>query len=153
MSACQICTWPLRVVCLRTYPRIRVEPNRCGPVSRFSISRFITAQWSPDSSAFFLNDEFASDRTDAYLYDVQTLDRLNVGKKIIAAYPNAKKFSRDHAYFEGERWQDAKHVTVRFRGHTGSPVVCFDSRYIVTRDGSVKKLFETAGPIDRVLCY
>jgi len=113
----------------------------------FGISRTITAQWAPDSSGFFVNNEFSSDTTAAYIYDARTLERLDVGKAILAAYPDARKFTNGHAYFDIQRWQNAKRVIVVFHGHMDSvsPIVCFESEYNVGRDGSVTRLSDKSG--------
>jgi len=80
-------------------------------------------------------------------------NRLKVSEKILAADPGARRFAYGHAYFDAETWQDSKHIAVRFHGHTDdSPVICFESRYIVTRDGSVTKLAEAFGPLGGVPC-
>src|SRR4051812_5598873 len=118
----------------------------------FELSRTITARWTPDSSAFAVNNEYASDGTDAYIYDIPTLSRMNVGEEILAAFPGAKRFAHDHSYFDIQSWQDPKHVLVRFHGHAGSPVECFDSQYVVARDGKVTKVSEVSGPIGRLPC-
>lgn len=118
------------------------------------LSRTLSAQWAPDSSAFSINNEFSSDTTNAFIYDVRTLERISVGERILAVDPAAKRFSNGHSYFDIESWPDTKHVIVRFHGHveSESPVICFDSRYNVSRDGAVTKLSEQSGTPGRVPC-
>src|ERR1051325_949853 len=41
--------------------------------------------WSPDSKAFAVNDRWASDSENAYIYDTETLKRQNVGEDILTA--------------------------------------------------------------------
>jgi hypothetical protein len=89
----------------------------------------------------------------AYIYDVRTLGRLDVGGQIIAADAEAARFvftqySAPHSYFHAVRWLDARHVEVQLHGHTDGtwtgtslrPGECFDLRYRVSRDGAVQKL-------------
>ena len=119
----------------------------------FNLSRTITAQWAPDSTAFFVNDEFASDGTEAYIYEVPSFNRLKVSQNILAADSSARNYARGHAYFDADGWLGSKRIAVRFHGHTdNSPVTCFEFRYIITRDGTVTKGAEVVGPIGQVPC-
>jgi hypothetical protein len=58
--------------------------------------------WSPESSAFVANDRAASSEEDAYLYNAQTLNRLDLRKLILAADKHAARIVSDpntgHAY-------------------------------------------------------
>jgi hypothetical protein len=91
--------------------------------------------WSQDSSAFLVNDRAASDLETASLYDVASLNRLDLGRAIAAADPQTGRFFlqikngpapfsgfngrlTDHSYVHGTRWLDANHVAVRISGHT-----------------------------------
>jgi hypothetical protein len=136
-------------------PQFWIQDNLSGKKTLlFGLSRTLTARWAPDSSAFAVNDEFSSDTTAAYIYAVPTLTRLNLGEKIIAAYPKDERFTNGHAYFEIEGWKDPKHVTVVFHGHADgeSPMVCFELRYLVARDGSATKLSEVSGLPPKAPC-
>ena len=111
----------------------------------------LSLAWSPDSAAFIANDREASDREHAYIYDVNTLGRLDLDRLILAADASAHRFvpgpdRAPHSYFHGVRWLDASHVEVRLHGHTDGwagasirPVECFDLRYRVDMDGAVEK--------------
>ena len=106
----------------------------------------LSARWSPDSRAFTVSYG-PSDSKQAYIYDAGTLERLDVGSRILEADASARRFSGGHAYFVPESWEDAQHVIVRFNGHTDeSPVVCFDFRYRVSRAGVVERLSQRSGP-------
>src|SRR5689334_14957964 len=79
-------------------PQFWFQDNASGKKTLLiELGRTLSAFWSPDSSAFAVNDEYASDGTNAYIYDVHTLKRMDVGEKILGAYPADKKFSRGHA--------------------------------------------------------
>jgi len=113
----------------------------------------LTLAWSPDSAAFIANDRAVSDVEFAYVYDAKTLDRLDLGSRILAADAEIARFvpgqnTAPHSYFHAIRWLDARHVEVQLHGHIDGtrdgtsvrPGDCFDLRYSVTRNGAVKKL-------------
>ena len=121
----------------------------------------LTLAWSPDSMAFIANDRAASDRETAYIYDVATLDRMDLSSRILAADSEASRFvpgknAAPHSYFHAIRWLDARRVEVRLHGHTDGtwngtsarPGDCFDLRYLVSRDGGVQKLSQRVSPIN-----
>lgn len=110
----------------------------------------LSAAWSPDGKAFSVNDHTASDTTRAYIYDADTLGRLNVADSILKADRDAEPYAQGHAYFDIERWDGPQWVLVHFHGHTDQPpVVCFDFRYRVSRTGTVEKLSQRVVPISR----
>jgi hypothetical protein len=126
----------------------------------------LTLAWSPDSAAFLVNDRMMSDVEYAYIYDVRTLDKLDLRGHVVASVlahePGAARFlpgvnaAANHSYFHGLRWLDAGHVELRLFGHTDGtrnptpvpddqdsyviPGACFDLRYRISRDGVVEKL-------------
>ncbi len=122
----------------------------------------LTLAWSPDSKAFIANDRTASDVEYAYIYDVKTLQRLDLRNRILAVDPEASHFvpSRDistHSYFHAIRWLDANHIAMQLHGHTDSPqngtsVQCFDFRYRVSKDGAVQKLSRLVAPVASKAC-
>jgi len=120
----------------------------------------LSLAWSPDSTAFVVNDRAVSDLETAYIYNVKTLDRLDLRRAILAADAEAGTFvprgnAGPHSYFHVLRWLDATHVEVQLHGHTdgrrdGSavrPGDCFDVRYRVDRAGVVQKLSRALSPI------
>jgi hypothetical protein len=120
----------------------------------------LTLSWSPDSAAFILNDREVSDLEISYLYDVKTLDRLDLRSRILAADSEAVRFVQSeysaHAYFHAIRWLDAPHVEVQLHGYTGGtrngntvrPGDCFDLRYRAGGDGTVRKVSQQVSPIN-----
>ena len=109
-----------------------------------AISGTLSAMWSPDGQAFSVGDHYASDGERTYIYDTDSLVRLDLPGNILAADPGAQRFIEAHAYFTPERWADAQHVVVRFHGHTDeAPITCFDFHYRVSRAGGVEKLSGT----------
>jgi len=141
--------WKLRIEDVRTHERkLVVEGDRPA------------AGWSPDSAAFFVNYNVASDLALSYLYTAATLDRIDVRDRIVHSDPHAGRFAGDHDYFSAVSWIDVRHVVVSFKGHTLThsgntltrPLVCFDLRYRIGLDGSVERLSERTGPASSRLC-
>jgi dipeptidyl aminopeptidase/acylaminoacyl peptidase len=139
---------------IRQTPELWIEDTRNGHQTRLlSISGTLEAEWSPNSSAFAVNDHRASDSADAYIYDAATLKRTDVADLIRTADHGTERFTNAHAYFVVDRWEGTEQVLVRFHGHTDdAPVVCFDLRYRVSRAGAVQKLSEHVSPITAKLC-
>jgi hypothetical protein len=112
----------------------------------------LTLSWSPDSAAFILNDRAVSNLEISYIYDVKTLNRLDLRSRILAADPEGARFVQSEnsalSYFHAIRWLDARHVEVQLHGFTGGtrtgttvrPGDCFDFRYRAGKDGGVQRL-------------
>jgi hypothetical protein len=135
-------------------PELWIEETRLSKRTRLlELGGTAVAAWSPDGTAFYVNDRWASDSARSYLYDTSTLQRIDLGKIILASDAEANRFANGHAYFEVERWQDSQNVVVRFHGHTDeAPVVCFDLQYEISRTGSVKKRSKQIGAMTNAGC-
>jgi hypothetical protein len=131
-------------------PQLWIEDTRTQQREMLlSIAGTLSAVWSPDGSAFSVEDHGASDSARAYLYDARTLQRLDLASRILAVDPGAERFTDAHKYWGLERWESAQQVIVRFHGHTDQPpVVCFNFRYRVSRAGSVEKLSQRVFPVN-----
>jgi hypothetical protein len=106
-----------------------------------SIPDTLSAAWASDGSAFYVQDHVASDETFSFIYDTDTLRRLDLAASILASDPAARRFADGHAHFDVDGWQGAGQVIVHFYGHTDEPPVSsFDFRYQVSRAGDVVKL-------------
>jgi hypothetical protein len=113
-----------------------------------------TAAWSPDGKGFYIEDHQSSTSTLTYLYETESMKKLDVGELILAADPEAKKFLDGHTYFDVDRWQDSGDLLVRYSGHTKeSPSMCFLMHFLILRTGTVKKLSEHIGPSDEAWCH
>ncbi len=123
-------------------PQLWIEDTRTHRRTKlFDVGGTLSAVWSGDSSAFYVNDHWASDRERAYIYNATTLKRLDIAARILAEDPASRIFANGHTYFAIERWEGAHDVAVRFSGHTDEPpVTSFDIRYRVSMAGVVKKL-------------
>src|SRR5271170_1311387 len=122
-------------------PQLWIEDTHAHRRTKLlDIPSTLTAAWSPDGTAFYLNDHAGSDKELSYIYDAATLQRIDIAARIQAEDPESRPFANGHAYFEIERWQGNQEIAVRFFGHTDEPpVTCFDFRYGVSRTGVVKK--------------
>ena len=132
-------------------PQLWIEDTRTHQRNMLlSIGGTLSAIWSPDGSAFAVHDHFASDSARTYIYNAETLQRLDTARRIQAVDPSMQRFASGHEYFDLERWESAQNVIVRLHGHTDQPpVVCFDLSYRVGRTGAVAKLSQRVFPIDR----
>jgi hypothetical protein len=130
-------------------PQLWIEDTRMHRRTKlFDIASTLTAGWSSDGSAFYVNDHSGSDEEQAYIYDAATLKRVNLGAGILAADVKSRPFSKGHAYFEVQRWEGNQEVAVRFFGHTDEPpVMHFDFHYRVSRTGAVQKLSQHIAPV------
>jgi len=132
-------------------PQLWIEDTRTHQRKMLlSVGSTLSAAWSPDGTSFFVEDHWASDRARAYIYDVDTLQRLDLGGRILTVDQSARRFADGHAYFDFERWDDEQQMSVRFHGHTDQPpVVCFDFQYRVNQgSGAVVKLSQHVFPIN-----
>lgn len=106
----------------------------------------LRAAWFPDSAQFWVEDHFASDRTQAYIYTPATLERLDLREAVLKADPSASALDRGHRYYKVAS-ADSHSLLIDFTGHTDdAPVNCFDLRYRVTRAGAVSRLSRRVGP-------
>ena len=113
----------------------------------------LTAGWSSDSVAFFVNDQIASDSELAYIYDAGGTKQVDVRGRILAADPAASRFAAGHGYFHVLDWRDRKRVIVDFDGHTDQdPVACFEFRYLVRLNGTVQKISQRLLPVTSKAC-
>jgi dipeptidyl aminopeptidase/acylaminoacyl peptidase len=135
-------------------PELWIEDTRTSRRTRLlELNGTASAAWSPDGTAFYVNNRWASDSENACIYDAATLQRIDLGKAIVDNDREARRFANGHAYFEVDRWQGSQNVAVRFHGHSDeAPVVCFELRYDVSRTSSVKKLSQRTAPVTSTGC-
>jgi hypothetical protein len=131
-------------------PQLWIEDTRTHQREMLlNIGSTLSAVWSPDGTSFSVQDHWASDSARAYIYDADTLQRLDLGRRILTVDRSGERFADGHAYFDLERWEDVQTVLVHFHGHTDErPVVCFDLHYRVSRSGTVEKLSQRVFPIN-----
>jgi len=110
--------------------------------------RSLRVGWSPDSRAFYMNDAFASDREDAYLYWVDKTKAQDLGDLILRRDQEARQLGADHQYFHVYRWADAGAVEVEYCGHTSNaPVRRFDFLYRVGLGQPVADFVRISGEV------
>jgi hypothetical protein len=129
-------------------PELWLEDIRRGNRKMLhSIGGTLRAAWSPDSTAFYVDDHLASDSTRSYIYEFPGPRRLDIADQIIKADIEANRIAKGHVYFEIEAWDANEAVRVYLHGHTDEPPIgCFDFRYVVSRLGDVKKLSQHVAP-------
>jgi hypothetical protein len=124
-----------------------------GRTKLFDIGSTLTAAWSPDGSAFYVNNHWASDREQAYIYDAATMRRLDIGARIQSADSQSRGLATGHTYFRVTGWEGTEQVAVSFFGHTDEPpVLCFTLRYRVNKAGVVTKLSQRITPATAKFC-
>jgi hypothetical protein len=121
-------------------PQLWIEETSNGDRKMLhSVGSTLSAAWSHDGTAFYVDDHLASDSTRSYLYEMPSLRRLDVANQITDN--EASRLAKGHVYFEVEHWEGNDSVQVHLHGHTDeNRVNCFDFRYVVTRLGEVKKI-------------
>lgn len=99
----------------------------------------ISVGWSPDSQHFFVNDNWASDETYAFVYDPVSLKRVDLSNLLATAVPNFNTFLDDsHHYLTVERWVNSEQMLVEFRGHFDHyPASPWNRWYQVSLSGTV----------------
>ena len=125
----------------------------------------LSVAWAPDSAAFIANDRAFSDIETAYIYDVKTLNRVDLGGRVGAADPGVARFlpngsNSPPSHFHAIRWMDSQHVEVQLNGHMDGagngtsvrPGDCFDLRYRVSRKGAVQQLSSRESSLDSKAC-
>jgi len=130
-------------------PQLWIENARTQRHTKlFDIPSTLSAAWSADGTAFYVNDHAGSDEELAYIYDAATLQRIDIAARIQAEDPKSRPFTNGHAYFHVERWEGNQEVAVRFFGHTDEPPVTdFVFRYRISRTGVVKKQSQHTAPV------
>lgn len=127
---------------VNTGPQLWIENTRTSERKLLlQLDGTARAAWSPDGTAFYVNDRLASDSTLSYLYETSTLKRIEIRDMIVGADPEAARVAKGHAYFDVDRWQSSQDALVHLHGHTDeAPVLCFNFRYQVSRARRVKRL-------------
>lgn len=139
----------------QTGPQLWIENTRTHQRKMLLIiGGTLSAAWFPDSTAFYVEDRRASDSTLTYIYQPDTLQRLDIPALIQAAFPLTRRFAEGHAYFTVDRFDGPQHLLIQLRGHTDQPppVECFQLRFRVDRAGAVQKLSERISPVTSQGC-
>ena len=85
-----------------------------------SYGRDLSVGWGPDSRAFFLNDAFASNVEDAYIYQIGGEQPFKLNDRVLGSDPEARALGADHTYFHAWRWLNTHSVEVEYCGHRSS---------------------------------
>jgi hypothetical protein len=104
-------------------------------------ARTVQTAWAPDSSAFYLNDESAPDKTLAFVIDARSLKITEIEKIIVAADPSAARYVRaGHSFLAAQKWLAPAELIVNLTGHFDQPPATqFELRYRVNLNGRIVK--------------
>jgi hypothetical protein len=117
--------------------KLFLEDRRTGERTLLkAYGRDLAVSWSPDSSAFFLNNAYGSNVESAYIYWVGKEQPLKLDDLILNSDSEVRSVNADHAYFHVYRWQNSSSVNVEYCGHTNDvPVRQFHFLYRVDLHG------------------
>jgi len=73
-----------------------------------------SAVWSPNSKAIFVKDHMGSNITEASLYTVDPLKKIDVAQAILRADRSATRYAHGHSYYVAREWLDNQTVLVQF---------------------------------------
>jgi type IV secretory pathway protease TraF len=115
--------------------KIALNPHRLyadAPVVA-SYDRCVDILWSPDSSAFVLNDWMGSNVASVYLYQVRDLRHpIDIGDKLFGALKDQQDkrsiAKSDHVYMFASKWISATVLEIKEAGH--GPGVAFTFYYL-----------------------
>lgn len=136
--------WTLLFECPNTSAQrvLSIENTRTGArrvVKQYE--RSVGIGWAPDSQRFFVNDAFASNGTEAYVYDVLTLKEISLNDVLVAADPSATQYlEAGHAYLEVTRWVNSHVVVASLWGHFDEKQRGFELKYRIDLRGGVRRL-------------
>jgi hypothetical protein len=103
--------------------------------------------WAPLGSAFFLNDDFGSNESSAYLYFPAENRNFDIGTLLDQKFPQDLRFEENsHHYVDGIRWVGKDAILVKRHGHFDQYVSGgneFAICYLVNTQGEVSRLSET----------
>jgi hypothetical protein len=101
----------------------------------------VQTAWAPDSSAFYLNDESSSNKTEAFVVEPHSLKTTELEKLIVASDPPAARFTQaGHSFLAAQQWLSPTELIVTLTGHFDPPTATqFELRYRVNLSGRVVK--------------
>jgi len=107
-------------------------------------ARTVQTAWALDSSAFYLNDESAPNKTRAFVVEPRSLKITDLEKLIIAADPAAARYlNASHSFLAVQRWLTLADLSVTLTGHFDQPPATqFELRYRVNLNGRAVKEFQ-----------
>jgi hypothetical protein len=104
-------------------------------------ARTVQTAWAPDSNSFYLNDESATNKTLAFVFDARSLKITELEKTIVAADPAAARYVQaGHCFLAAQHWVGPSELIVTLSGHYDQPPATqFELRYRVNLNGRVAK--------------
>ncbi len=88
----------------------------------YRYTRNVSVLWRNDSAAFVLNDFYASNQSNSYVYLLAELDHpidiyKELRRKLTSDRERKTIFENDHVYMEGVRWLDSGKLKLDICGH------------------------------------
>jgi hypothetical protein len=104
--------------------------------------RSLSISWSPNSRAFFINDDLGSNESECYVYDAATLKATNLADVVVAKYASTRQYlTAGHSYLRARRWASSHELLVTLFGHFDEPPSRgFTLRYRVNLNGTVQRV-------------
>ncbi len=103
--------------------------------------------WVDSGSAFFMNDDFSSNESNAYLYFPAEGRNVDIGALLDQKFPQDRHYEENsHHYINVIRWISTDTILVKRYGHFDTYVSGgneFAICYLVKTEGEVKRLLET----------
>lgn len=104
------------------------------------------AEWSPDSSVFFVNVSVVSNEGDAFLVRADSLQKVDLRTVIPQFDSSLSRYLGDHSYFIVRKWVGEGAALVQVCGHISERRwVQFDFRYRVALDGRISSASKGMG--------
>lgn len=99
--------------------RIWLDDHRTGKKTMiFEYGRWAQAAWASSGTLFFVNDHWASDRSDCRIGDAAKARFITaLAQRLQKTYPEVRRLAEDHAYFDCVGWLTPDTVKIRFHGH------------------------------------
>lgn len=142
----------------KTLTLLDMEHKRRIPIKEYDES--LQVGWSPDSTAFFVNDAYASNLEDAYVYFLAFGKPILLNDFVLEHDSEAKSLAKkaNHVYFRVANWTNPGVLLLEFCGHgEEAPGTQFDFIYDLhlqdfhdyySRRVTVKRVSRKLGPLD-----
>lgn len=104
--------------------------------------RSLDVAWAPDGQRFFVNDNYGSNGSLAYVIDPAALKTTDLGMIVTKNDARAKVFLRTgHSYLKAENWLSSHELLVILSGHFDDPPPrAFNIQYRVNLNGTARKV-------------
>jgi len=107
---------------------------------RYEFFATVEVLWSPDGSAFAINDHLTPEATALTVVDARDPERVYLINDLVEALPSeTDHFAKnDHAYVEAVGWTGDRELEVRGSGKGANDPDGFERHYVYTVGGSLR---------------